>query len=353
MNKKILFSLLLLLLLFFNIYNIRAQEQPVQKKINPILLSEPWKAQWITHPQVHPKAYSVIHFRKVLDLTAKPEDYIVHISGDNRFMLFINGNHVFEGPARGDLLHWRFETIDLSSYLQIGPNTIAVVVWNFGEHKALSQISNQTAFIMQGNTENESVVNTDDTWKVIQNKAYEPIPFGPVAFHGYYVVGPGELIHGSQYIWDWEKPDFDDKDWGAAALLGRGTPRGNNSHENWQMVQNQLPPMENIPQRFQRIRRTSGFKVPEQFLQGKAPVQIPPNSKTTILLDNGVNTTSFPELNISGGEGATIKLTYGEAMFDDKKQKGHRDEVEGRHIFGKTGNTAHFIIEHSGIWRWR
>jgi hypothetical protein len=34
------------------------------------------------------------------------------------------------GPARGDLLHWRFETVDLSPHLMAGRNILAAVVWN-------------------------------------------------------------------------------------------------------------------------------------------------------------------------------------------------------------------------------
>lgn len=334
LNKYLLPSLIAVMLFLQANHRVQAQVKHVQENINAALLTDPWEASWITHPDIAPKAYNVLHVRKSFDLAEKPREFVVHVTADNRFRLFVNGRHVTEGPARGDLLHWRFETLDIAPYLQDGQNTIAAVVWNFGEHKALSQISNKTAFLMQGNSEAEKAVNTDDSWKITQNKAYEPIPFGPVAFHGYYVVGPGEIIDGSQYLWGWQEQDFDDAKWDTPVALGPGAPRGHNSHQNWLLVQDQLPAMENIPQRFKSIRQATGINVPEAFIQGKAPVKIPANSKVSILLDNGLNTTAFPELKVSGGKGAAIQLTYGEALFDENYQKGNRNEVEGRKIFG-------------------
>jgi alpha-L-rhamnosidase len=320
-------------------FSLNAQVN-IEKEINKELLKSPWPAEWITHPTAAPNAFGVYHFRKQIDLISTPQNFIVHISGDNKFRLFINGERVLEGPSRGDLLHYRFTTIDLAPFLKSGKNTIAAVVWNFGEHKALSQISNRTAFILQGNGEAEMIINTDDSWKVIQNSAYEPIPFGPIAFHGYYVVGPGERINASMHLWDWEKPDFDHQAWVKAMKLGRGTPQGLNSHENWILVQDQLPDMENLSQRFNSVRRVAGGKVSDQFIHGKA-VQVPANSKVSIILDQGKNTVAFPELIVSNGKGSKIKLTYGESLFDDKYRKGNRNEVEGKKIFGTYDLIAH------------
>ena len=38
-------------------------------------------------------------------------------SADNRFILYVNGARVGDGPARGDLTHWRYERFDLAPYL--------------------------------------------------------------------------------------------------------------------------------------------------------------------------------------------------------------------------------------------
>src|SRR5580765_336836 len=84
-----------------------------------------WDAQWISHPGVQPQEAAVILFRKKIALTVKPSAYIIHISADNHYRLFVNGNYVTRGPARGDLSHWFYETIDIAPYLQPGDNIIA------------------------------------------------------------------------------------------------------------------------------------------------------------------------------------------------------------------------------------
>ena len=45
---------------------------------------------------------------------AVPATYIVRVSADNRFILYVNGKRVGDGPARGDLTHWRYERFDLA-----------------------------------------------------------------------------------------------------------------------------------------------------------------------------------------------------------------------------------------------
>src|SRR6516162_9746743 len=86
------------------------------------LLRSTWSAKWIGVPNTPASGYGVYHFRKAFDLESRPERFVVHASGDNRYQLFVNGQRVAWGPARGDLFHWRFETIDLAPHLTTGRN---------------------------------------------------------------------------------------------------------------------------------------------------------------------------------------------------------------------------------------
>ena len=49
---------------------------------------------------------------------------------------------------------------DAQPYLQKGDNSIAAVVWNYGDEKPEAQISYQAGFILKGDGENEKIVNT-------------------------------------------------------------------------------------------------------------------------------------------------------------------------------------------------
>ena len=73
--------------------------------------------------------------------------YPVHVSADNWYKLFVNEKMVSVGPARGDLLHWNFETVDLAPFLQPGQNVVAAQVWNEGELRSEANLSLKTGFI--------------------------------------------------------------------------------------------------------------------------------------------------------------------------------------------------------------
>ncbi|WP_294081418.1 hypothetical protein [Proteiniphilum sp. UBA5384] len=49
-----------------------------------------------------------------------PEKFIIHVSGDNRYRLYINGTEVCNAQLGGDLANWFFETIDIADWLKKG-----------------------------------------------------------------------------------------------------------------------------------------------------------------------------------------------------------------------------------------
>ena len=79
-----------------------------------------WHAGWITHPTAPLREPVVLHFKHGLRLAAVPPSYVVRVSADHRFVLFVNGKRVGDGPARGDLTHWRYERFDLAPLLKVG-----------------------------------------------------------------------------------------------------------------------------------------------------------------------------------------------------------------------------------------
>src|SRR5436305_6583839 len=80
------------------------------------------------------------------------------------------------------------------------------------------------------------------------------------------------------------------------------------------------------------VVRSSGVEASANFPDGL--LEIPPNTKATLLLDQSHLTTAYPELTVSGGAKSTIRLTYAEALVDDKGEKGNRNEIAGKHIAG-------------------
>jgi alpha-L-rhamnosidase len=313
--------------------------------ISAALMHGNWSANWISCPGVSQRAYGVYHFRKTFVLAAAPGRFIVHVSADNRYRLFVNGRPVCFGPARSDLAHWNFETIDIGAYLQAGKNTVAALVWNMGEYAAVAQISNQTAFLVQGDSAQEEVINTDQSWRVMKDNAYRPCStdVGSV-LRSYYVVGPGDEVDASRYPWGWEQPGYRDGDWAQAVNITRPVNAGYGSDNLWTLVPRTIPLMEEVMQRIPTVRRMSGggrrepggggMEMSAAFLTGGHPMTIPAHDSTVILLDQSYETIAYPQIVVSKGKGSVVKMTYAEALFNGHRQKGNRNEIEGKEMVG-------------------
>ncbi len=313
------------------------------------LLSRTWTAKWISAPSAPASDYGIYHFRRTLDLPAKPEHYVVHVTADQRYQLFVNGRRAAWGPARGDLFHWRYETIDLAPYLVAGRNVFAALVWNLGEMAPEAQITWQTGFLLEGDTEAERAVGTGTNWKALRSTAYSPIEFTSAQMHGYYVAGPGDRVSASAHPWGWESADFDDSSWPAAVVVSVAAGReASDPHTRWMLVPRTIPAMEERSERLQKVRRVDGISQPQAFPAQTEPLQIPSGTHAVLLLDQTYLTTAFPELIVSGGKDAVVRLRYAEALFQPAApgsrtmEKGNRDDVEGK-VF--IGNHDEFVAD--------
>ena len=296
-------------------------------------LRERWNAQWIAPADAPANDYGVFHFRKTLSLPEKPGRFVVHVAADARYRLFVNGRSVAYGPQRSDGWVWRYDTVDIAPWLSEGGNVIVARVWSYGEHTPYAVVGQRTGFILQGDSAAEESVNTNDTWRVARDEGWAPQPFSLPA---YIVVGPGDRFDAAKHPWGALLPGFDDSAWKTARLLGFGNPYGRGTDMDHWLAPRTIPLMEETTIRFARVRRTDGIDVPGGFLEGNSTLEIPANSRATLILDNGVETNAFPQLTVTGGRGSRVGLVYAEAMIDAEGRKGNRDEIEGRTIRGVT-----------------
>ncbi len=306
----------------------------MQDKINPKYFTGQWEAYWITHPDSHLYDYGVFHFRKSFQITDISSEFIINVSADNRYRLFVNGEAVCHGPARGDFSEWFYETIDIGPFLIEGKNTIAAMVWNAGEHRPKAQVSDKTAFIVQGNSVHEQIVNTGTGWKVIENKAFTPILYKDIderLFKQYYVAGPLDSVVAKLYPWGWEDVNFNDDNWSRIRLLNRPS-REHTYHQKWTMEPRHIPMLTSEYQRLKKVARTSVDFNTEKFITGNSSITIPPNSSATILFDNTFQTNGYPELKVSDGKNSLIKIRYAETFILPGLKKEHRDSLQAELI---------------------
>jgi len=314
---------------------------PTGPAFNPELLTTRWQARWIRPQGVGAKDFGVYHLRKSFTLAAVPKKFVVNVTADNRYELFVNGTRVSTGPARGDLDYWRFETVDLAPQLKAGDNVLAAVMWNFAGDAPMAQVTYETGFLLQGDTKAEAAVNSNKTWKGTENTSISLVPIDRASiFNEYYVGSTGEQVDASSYPWGWQTPEFNDSGWGEVDEITIGGPRAiRDSPARWFLVPRTIPQMEDTAERFTRVARSDGTPLQDAFLQGSSPWTIPAHTTAKALLDRGYLTTAYPEVVTSGGKGALVTLTYAEALHEattdgTKGPKGNRDEVTGKVIGG-------------------
>lgn len=302
-------------------------------QLPPAALKGLWHAQWITSTTAPQRDAVVLHFRKIFDISDVPQHFVVHVSADTQFILCVNQKEVGRGPALSDLAHWKYETYDLASFLHPGHNIIAATVWNFGTLTPLAQISDRTAFVLKGDTETERVLDTDNSWEVQQEEGIKALPAPPEMQHYYYVAEPGERIDGALLDWLWNDTTSSHNKWEKAVSIGNAIERtAVLQNINWELTPDSLPPMELEATPIGRVVRSSGVLAPSDFPD--SPFEIPAHSSVSLLLDQSHLTTAYPELTVSEGAKSTIRVTYAEALLDDKGEKGNRNEIAGKHIVG-------------------
>ena len=306
-----------------------------------------WTAQWIMHPTAEPQSHAVILFRKNFELPKNPEKFVIHLSADNHYRLFVNGKYITRGPARGDISHWFFETLDIAGSLQAGKNTIAAEVINWGPKRSFTYFSQMTSFIMEGNSDAEKVINTSGgSWKCLKNEAYSPkiiewmTDRNTIDF-GLYVGNPTDSIRADKYPWEWETTAYDDSKWlpakwydiaggrdgqfAGGILYGGGKlliPRRTG------LLRETITPLGSI-------RRVTGIEKNENFIHNQGSLVIPIHKKVSILIDQSYETMGYPEMIVSGGKDSRIQAMYAENMIvQNHSPKGNRNDIEGKRMVG-------------------
>ena len=290
------------------------------------VLPEPW----ISYPSANNQSYGVYHFRKTIELDKLPEKFLVHISADNRYHLFVNGRRICYGPAKGDLKTYKYDEIDIAASLTTGKNVIAALVYNAGKDKPMSMFSVQTAFMLRAANSENQFINTDSSWKVLKNQAYQPVSYYEMLFkerwfYGYYACGPGDEVFATEHPWDWEQVDFDDHSWEQAEVLEF------EAKPPWKLVPRNIPFMADHREYPQSIKSVEGIALPQD---PSKKITIPAHTKAKILYDYEVLTMGYPELKVNGGSQSSIQIKYAEALYEKVNLKAHRDSVNNLTMYG-------------------
>ncbi len=192
-----------------------------------------WRARWIwceapkvesrflTTTRVDPEqSQRFACFRRLVTLESLPASVPARMTADSRYVLWVNGAEVVRGPVRANGRRLHYDAIDLVSWLQPGPNVIAVLARYYGHATPwwapvppTFQLS-AGAFVFEARLADDAWLVSDQHWRAHASDAWErqhPLGIGGIS---------PECHDARRLPARWQELDFDDAAWSPAFELG-------------------------------------------------------------------------------------------------------------------------------------
>jgi len=339
-------------------------------EIDPLMPSDkgyafgatPWPARWIG-PAAIPSDAGVWAFRRSFTLE-QAETIRLHVSADQRYVLYIDGQRQGRGPERGDPRHWMYDSYEVS--LNAGAHTIVAIVWwaslTGQTPPAWSQMTQRPGFILLAEGAPAEQLHTGAAWSMRSVDGIVIDPAGQIV-HFPICVGPHVRVDGRQYPWGIEAGQGDG--WQPATVIENAAlaSLARESTGYWLLRRAMLPAMRDEPIDSFTIRHIDAPPSPDtaalpmaaevhradeaagwsRLLVGDA-LTIPPHTRRRVLIDLGRYACAYSHLQTSGGRDALVRIRWAEALFQfdprtgkrptDSLVKGDRNEIAGRVMVG-------------------
>lgn len=313
----------------------------------PLLSQAPWDPpeQWPCRWLVPPHDWAtplVLVFRLVLELPAAITARI-HLSADERYDLWLDGQRVGSGVERGDEFGWAYDTYELT--LPAGRHVLAARVWALGKAAPWAQRTLGPGFLCAATGDDLPRFGSGTApWKLRQLAGYRFTGMSEAAGTG---IGTGPVEEVDVAAMAWSPDDADDGPEWLTPLPGFA---GNNGETVLlgpvrRLRPAALPPQAETPWTIAQIRAvdaaaggtpwtaTNGeLTAWSDVLNGTAAITIPPHTRQRVLVDLVDYLCGWPEFTVSGGRAARVSCAISEALLRDGPQgphKGHRDPVVG------------------------
>jgi hypothetical protein len=148
-----------------------------------IARSQNWQAKWISCNRDNSSISSFYAFRKQIIINHLPSNAVIaKIAVDTKYFLWINSHIVViegglkRGPNPNDTY---FDEIDITSFLQMGNNNIAILVWYFGKDGFSHKSSGKAGLFFDCQSAGLNIFS-DTSWQCNLLDAYQiasaPIP---------------------------------------------------------------------------------------------------------------------------------------------------------------------------------
>ncbi|CAN5728959.1 hypothetical protein BH09VER1_BH09VER1_39130 [soil metagenome] len=168
------------------------------------------ESQWIwpdSHNWDIHNSYAL--FRKSFPLATLPPRAPLFITADQSYQLYVNGEYVCRGPARGFQHHWPYDEVDVRPHLRKGRNVIAVRAHNPG-FSNFQYLTNGYAGLLVSARWGPTRLVSDQSWKCRRQTGLnrDTVPTSLQLFCQ-------EHIDLREEDPTWMKPSFDDSGWTA------------------------------------------------------------------------------------------------------------------------------------------
>ena len=177
-----------------------------------------WQAKWIWASGEERPRNLFLMFRRAFRAPGNVKAATLRITADSRYVLFINGERIGQGPPRSFPWRQNYDVYDVASYLRPGRNVVAVLVQHFG-HSTFQYIEGRGGLLCQLDIETPRgtvTIGTDGSWRVSACEAFSRfVPRISVQ------QAWEEQFDARKWPEGWTDPDFDDSKWERAKEIGK------------------------------------------------------------------------------------------------------------------------------------
>lgn len=309
-----------------------------------------WPCSWIACQQAETRPL-VAAYRLRFGVE-RSDNVRVHVSADERYVLYLDGNQLGRGPERGLPEHWYFETYALE--LAAGEHVLVAQVWSLGEQAPDAQTTVRHGFLLS--PDDESYVDVLGTGRAgWQAKRLPGYSFRVPASAR--LTGANTAVDAAGFAWGFEKGEGDGWEPVIGQEAGTSAPAGSGRPPVHFLRPAALPAMlekhryGGIVRTVEDVDQQDLCRVPvtektnlgdratgwQALVSGRGAVEVPAGVRRRVVVDLDDYYCAYPELVISGGAGSRIRVEWAESLYTQPVggRKGNRDEVEGKFFRGQ------------------
>jgi len=302
------------------------------------------KAAWIWRDGWDGKQTEVVLFKRDFELSEE-QTFVIHVSADQRFQLFLNNTPFALGPDRSDLMHWSFASYRIT--LPKGKHLLEAKVFWLGDFAPAAQTTYRPGFILAAEGVAKQILNTGFAqWQA--TKLHE---YSFEQSHNNPVVGATCIINSKNK----RKNKLCKIENVLEPLIS--TSKGG-MRRGWRLHPSLLPDQINIQVAPGQIKAVSnkqlfsGKKIEQedtmpkkikiwQGLLNSVPVEIPAKQEEYILWDLENYYCGYSTISLQGT--GSVEFMWVESLFDDAdgEIKGNRNKIVAKYVSAPQGD--HFI----------